>query len=173
MARRMKRGGGDPGYRMLGVNVDNGLRRKLERACRRRGISLTKYAKACLEQGVAQEQWFWKFQALRSLVQTLRMALSSEFVEKTLDFKGERRNQFNAALRDFVELIEQKADEQWMENLSPEEREKEQRRRAINNGDGLWGPMREPYRIPRRPGIKAHPHWSFEIPEVERILNAL
>jgi hypothetical protein len=163
MPSRFKRGGGAPEYGMVGVNLGNGLRRDLERLCRRHGISLTDYVRASVEQRISQE-WFRQFQGLRYLVQSLRCALGTDFATKTLGVTFAQNKDLHWQLRELLELIERKADEQWMENLSSAEREELEKLRAA---------PREPYRIPRRPGLKAHPHWSFEIREVERILNAL
>src|SRR5271167_3182410 len=159
MASKVKRGGAAPEYGLTAVNLGNGLRRQLERVCRRQGISLTEFVRASVHRGIA-EQWFWKFQALRYLVQSLRMALGSEFVSKTLGFSARQRRELNWALRGFQALVEQKAEDTFAERLTPEQREK----RSDVPGRQIAGLVERP---------EDAPHWDFEIPEVERIIDAL
>src|SRR5271169_3141233 len=123
MPRNMKRGGAAPEYGLTAVNLGNGLRRQLERVCRRQGVSLTDFVRASVHRGIA-EQWFWKFQVLRYLVQTLRMALDSEFVSKTIGFSARQRRELDRTLREFQALVEQKAEDKFVETLTPEQREK-------------------------------------------------
>lgn len=162
MGRRAKRGGAVPGYGLTAVNLGDPLRRQLERVCRRNGVSLSDYIRSSLERDVAQE-WFWKFQALRYLIQTLRMALGGDFVDKTLGLPVRQRRELNWDLQELQELVESKAEEMFAETLSPEERE-ERYRRSDASGRQAKG-------VTERP--KGSPHWDFNIPEVERILDAL
>lgn len=162
MARRVKQGGAIPGYGLTAVNLGDPLRRQLERVCRRNGVSLSDYIRDSLERDIAQER-FWKFQALRYLIQTLRMALGGNFVSKALGFPVRKRRKLNWNLQELLELIEQKADEEFAETLSPEERDKGYA------GTQAFG--RQTKGAVERP--KDSPHWDFTIPEVERILDAL
>src|SRR5215472_18837288 len=162
MARRVKHGGAVPGYGLTAVNLGDPLRRQLERVCRRNGISLSDYIRASLERDIAQEH-YWKFQALRYLVQTLRMALGGDFVSKTLGLPARKRRELNWDLQELLELIEQKAEEEFAETLPPEEREK--------HYGGTDASGRQIKGVVGRP--KDSPHWDFSIPEVERILDAL
>ena len=161
MARRVRHGGAVPGYGLTAVNLGDPLRRQLERVCRRNGMSLSDYIRASLERDIAQER-YWKFQALRYLVQTLRMALGGDFVSQTLGLPARKRRELNWDLQELLKLIEQKAEEEFAETLSPDEREKH-------------GSTKETGRQTK--GIvergKDSPHWDFSIPEVERILDAL
>ena len=115
-----------------------------------------------MHRGIA-EQWFWKFQALRYLVQTLRMALDSEFVSKTLGFSARQRRDLDWTLREFQALVEQKAENKFAETLTPGQREK---RYGGSDASGrqIAGLVEQP---------EDAPHWDFQIPEVERILDAL
>ncbi len=162
MSNKVKRGGAAPEYGLTAVNLGNGLRRQLERVCRRQGISLTDFVRASVYRGIA-EQWFWKFQALRYLVQTLRMALGSEFVSKTLGFSARQRRELDWTLREFQALVEQKAEDKFAETPTPEQREK---RYGGNDASGrqIVGIVKQ---------AEGAPHWDFEIPEVERIIDAL
>lgn len=162
MPGNVKRGGAAPEYGLTAVNLGNGLRRQLERVCRRQGISLTEFVRASVHRGIA-EQWFWKFQALRYLVQSLRMALSSEFVSKTLGFSARQRRELDWTLREFQALVEKKAEDKFAERLTPEQREK---RYGGSDASG-----RQIAGLVERPTDA--PHWDFKIPEVERILDAL
>jgi hypothetical protein len=67
------------------------------------------------------------------------------------------------ALQELQELIESKAAEEFAETLSPEEREKRSGR------IDAYG--RQTAGIVNRP--KGSAHWDFNIPEVERVLDAL
>jgi hypothetical protein len=138
------------------------LRRQLERVCRRNGISLSDYIRASLERDIAREQ-FWKYQGLRYLIQTLRMALGGDFVSKTLAFPFPKRRELNWNLQELLALVEHKAEEEFEETLSLEEREK---RSADTDKSG-----RQIKGVVQRP--KESPHWDFTIPEEERILDAL
>jgi hypothetical protein len=162
MSRKVKQGGALPGYGLTTVNLGDPLRRQLERVCRRNGISLSDYIRASLERDIAQEQ-FWKFQALRYLTQSLGMALGGEFASKTLGFPARKRRELIWNLRELVEVIERKAEEELAKKLSPEEREKHYR-----DTDPV---ERQTKGVVERP--KDSPHWDFTIPEVERILDAL
>ena len=162
MSRKVKQGGAIPGYGLTTVNLGDPLRRQLERVCRRNGVSLSDYIRASLERDIAQER-FWKFQALRYLIQTLRMALGGEFVSKTLAVPARKRRELIWNLQELVELIEQKAEEEFAETLSPAQREK---RYTVTDAPG-----RQTKGVVERP--KDSPHWDFTIPEVERILDAL
>lgn len=162
MARPLKQGGAAPGYGLTAVNLGDPLRRQLERVCRRNGISLSDYIRASIERDIAQE-WFWKFQALRYLIQTLRMALGGDFVSKQLGVPARHRRELTRALQELQTLVESKAEEKFAETLPPEEREK------LNRGDAASG--RQTAGIVNRPKDSAH--WDFNIPEVERILDVL
>jgi hypothetical protein len=162
MARRVKQGGAVPGYGLTAVNLGDPLRRQFERVCRRSGVSLSDYIRTSLERDIAQE-WFWKFQALRYLIQTLRMALGGDFVSKTLGFSARQRRELSWDLQELQKLVESKAEEKFAQTLSPEEREK---RYGGSDASG-----RQTKGIVNRP--KGSPHWDFNIPEVERILDAL
>jgi hypothetical protein len=162
MPSKVKRGGAAPEYGLTAVNLGNGLRRQLERVCRRQGISLTEFVRTSVHRGIS-EQWFWKFQALRYFVQSLRMALGSEFVSKTLGFSVRQRRELDWTLREFQALVERKAEDKFAETLTPEQREK---RYGGSDASG-----RQIAGIVERP--KDAPHWDFQIPEVERILDAL
>lgn len=148
-----------PDYGLISVNLGDGLRRQLERVCRRRGVSLTEFVRTWTEHGLTRE-WFWKFQALRYLVQVLRIALFSDFVKKTLGFSGDPQRELAARLVQFEKLIERKANQQFEETLSPDEREK---RHSMTR-------TREPV---LRKNSDREPHWAFEIAEVEQILDLL
>ena len=162
MPRRTKPGGALPGYGLTAVNLGDPLRRQLERVCRRNGVSLSDYIRASLERDIAQER-FWKFQALRYLIQTFRMALGADFVSKTLEYPARKRRDLNWDLQELLELIDQKAEDEYAATLSPEEREKHHRS-SKETGRQTQGIVERP---------KDSPHWDFSIPEVERILDAL
>jgi hypothetical protein len=147
---------------LTAVNLGNGLRRQLERVCRRQGISFTEFVRSSVHRGIA-EQWFWKFQALRYLVQSLRMALDSEFVSKTLGFSARQRRDLDWTLREFQALVEQEAENKFAETLTPELSEK---RYGGSDASG-----RQIAGLVERPEDALH--WDFQIPEVERILDAL
>jgi hypothetical protein len=161
MPRKVKQGGAVPGSGLTAVNLGDPLRRQLERVCRRNGVSLSDYIRASLERDIAQER-FWKYQGLRYLIQTLRMALGGDFV-KTLGFPARKRRELNWSLKELLELVENKAEEDYEETLSPEERKE---RHAATDVSG-----RQTKGIVER--RKGSPHWDFSIPEVERILDAL
>jgi hypothetical protein len=159
MGSKLKPGGAAPDYGLISVNLGDGLRRQLERVCRRRGVSLTEFVRRWTEHGLTRE-WFWKFQVLRYLVQVLRIALCTDFVGKTLGFSGRPHRELLAGLGQLERLIEKKADERFEETLSPEQREK--RRTMTRTGDPV-----------RRKNSDKEPHWAFEIAEVEQILDLL
>jgi hypothetical protein len=162
MPRRVKQGGAVPGTGLTAVNLGDPMRRQLERICRRNGVSLSDYIRASLERDIAQER-FWKYQGLRYLIMTLRMALGGEFVGKTLGFPVRKRRELNWDLQDLQALVEGKAYEEFEKDLSPAEREK---RYGGTDASG-----RQTRGMVERP--KGSPHWDFTIPEVERILDAL
>jgi hypothetical protein len=162
MSSKVKRGGAAPEYGLTAVNLGSSVRRQLERVCRRQGISLTEFVRASVLRGIT-DQWFWKFQALRYLVQTLRMTLDSAFVSKTLRFSARQRRELDWTLREFQALVEQKAEDKFAETLTPEQREKRY------GGSDVFG--RQIAGLVERPDDA--PHWDFQIPEVERILDVL
>lgn len=162
MARRVKQGGAVPGSGLTAVNLGDPLRRQLERVCRRNRVSLSDYIRASLERDIAQER-FWKYQGLRYLIQTLRMALGGDFVGKTLGFPFRKRRELNWNLRELLELVERKAYEEFDGTRSPAECEQ------YYDGEGkLKRQTRGMVELP-----KGSPRWDFRIPEVERILDAL
>jgi hypothetical protein len=154
VARRFKPGGGAPGYGMVGINLGDSLRRQLERVTSRQGISLTDYVRSVVEREISRES-FWKFQALRYMTQALLLALSTEFVEKGLGFASPRSKTLRSELRQLIELVEVKAQEEFERNLPPEEKSVYEERKAF------------------RRAMPNEPHWYFEIPEVEQILRRL
>ena len=162
MPRRVKHGGAVPGTGLTAVNLGDPLRRQLERVCRRNGVSLSDYIRASLERDLARER-FWKYQGLRYLIQTLRMAIGGDFVGKTLGFPIRKRRELNWDLQELLQLVEQKAEEEFAETLSPEKRAKRY------GGTDTSG--RQTAGVVER--AKGSPHWDFTIPEVERILDAL
>jgi len=101
---KLRRGGGIPGAGMVAANLGNDLRLDLERLCQRRGITLTEFLREVSEQGLVRDK-FWKFAALRYLIQGLRIVLCSSWVKETLEVSREEQVELRKRLREYEDRV--------------------------------------------------------------------